>query len=116
MQIYFGASPERVEELSNLAMETIAEFRANAPDNIYVTKVKATQREDYELNIEENSFWVNSIKNAIRHEREFESILTYPKLIDGLDAADLSLAAGKYLDEGRYIRVILYPVADGSSQ
>ena len=109
MQIYFGASPERAEDLADLAMATISEFREHAPEEAYLTKVKATQQESFELDIKENNYWVNGIKNALVHGRELSSILTYPELIDALEAEDISDTARRYLDEGRYIRVILYP-------
>jgi zinc protease len=111
MQIYFGASPDRVEALADLAMETIDEFRDNPPAEEYLTKVKATQRESFELDIRENSYWVNGIKNALVHGRELSSVLAYPELIDALDAEDIAETARGYLDEERYVRVILYPAS-----
>jgi predicted Zn-dependent peptidase len=111
MQIYFGASPDRVEALADLAMETIDEFRDNPPAQEYLTKVKATQRESFELDIRENSYWVNGIKNALVHGRELSSVLAYPELIDALDAEDIAETARGYLDEERYLRVILYPAS-----
>ena len=109
IQIYFGTSPERAEELSDLAIKVVREHRENPPDTEYITKVKATQQEKYELDIRENSYWVANMKNAILHGRAFSSILSTPEYIAGLDAEDLLSAAGRYLDENRYIRVILYP-------
>lgn len=109
IRINFGTSPERAEDLADLAMSTIAEFRDRPPEDIYLTKVKETQRESFELDIKENAYWLRGIKNALVHGRELSSILSYPELIDGLDAGDLTDTAKGYLDEGRYIRVILYP-------
>jgi zinc protease len=111
MQIYFGTSPDRAEELANLAMDTIFDFVATSPADLYLTKVKTTQREQFTLDIKENSYWVSGIKNAALHGRELSSILDYPELIDALDAQDIATAAKRYLDRGRYVRVILFPAA-----
>jgi zinc protease len=113
VQIYFGTSPERAVELAERAMNVVAELSTAPPADIYLTKVKATQTEGYQLDIKENSYWINGIKNAVLHDRELRSILAYPELIDALDAEDLTEAARRYLDTDRYVRVILYPQEDG---
>ena len=109
-QIYFGASPDRAEVLAALAMEIVDEFKTVLLADIYLTKVKATQQETFELDIMENRYWLSSIKNALLHDREFSTILTYPQFVAGLDSEGILTAARRYLDENRYLQVILYPL------
>jgi zinc protease len=108
-QVVFGTSPARAEELTQRTFEIIAEFKQTRLDEIYLTKVRSTQQESFELNIEENGYWVNGIKNALIHGRDLSSILTYPDLVEALDAEDIQTAARRYLDESRFVQVTLYP-------
>ena len=109
VQIFFGTGPERAEELARLAMEVVDEVKMGLHEEIYLTKVKETQREGFELDIRENRYWLSSLKNAVVHGRELSTILTYPDMIADLEAEEIAEAARMYLDTGRYVRVILYP-------
>ncbi|HWV56686.1 MAG TPA: insulinase family protein [Longimicrobiales bacterium] len=108
----FGASPDRLDELTGVVFEQIRALAQDGPRPDEVDKVREQQRRARETSIRTNIFWVNQLIAYDRDGRPFEDILTYDRLLDGLSVESLRQAARDWLDTGEYIRVSLYPAAD----
>ncbi len=112
MQVAFGLSPDRVEELRTLALEVIEEVRTTAPTENYLERIKAQQRDTWEQSVRENGYWLSTIAFFVEHGRNLADISDFPALLDSLTADDILDSARRYLDPERRIEVLLLP-ADG---
>ena len=108
-RISFGCAPERVDELTSVVFAQIDSLRDFGTTDVYVGKVKETQRRGRETSLRENGFWLGSLQSRYQHGDDPATILKYDELVDGLDAADVQGAAKRYLDTGNYVKVVLYP-------
>ncbi|MCG8478283.1 MAG: insulinase family protein, partial [Spirochaetales bacterium] len=109
MQVAFGLSPDRVEELRTLAFGVIEEARTTAPTESYLERVKAQQRDAWEQNVRENGYWLSTIAFFVEHGRDLADIPDFPELIDSLTTEDILDSARRYLDPERRIEVLLLP-------
>ncbi len=109
LSISFGANPERVEELKKEVFVQIDSLKNFGTTQEYLDKVTEIKSRNYETNLRENRFWLGKIEAAYFHNLPLESILNYPKLIEGLSLQDIQDAAKKFLDTQNYIDVVLYP-------
>ncbi len=108
--ISFGCDPERAEELTRAAFDTIAEIKRNGVSEDYLSRVKEQQRQQRSISLEENGFWVSALRTAYHHDSIAGplDILRYNELVDGLTAEDLQHAANTWLTD-RFVQVTLLP-------
>jgi zinc protease len=109
LTISFGCSPARVTELVNAAFQQIDSLKQVLPTKEDVQKVQEIQRRQHETNLKENQFWLGQLRAYYWHGEDLEKILNYPKLVNGLQANDIQVAAKKYFDVNNYVEVVLVP-------
>ena len=109
LNISFGCAPDRVEELTAAVMVEINSLMTQTPDQINVDKVKESQRREREINIQRNSYWLNSLEVYYREGFDLSDFMKYNELIDGFSAESAQAAAAKYFDMDNMIQVTLYP-------
>lgn len=107
--IAFPCGPENVDTLIHSAHEEIRKIQRNGVTLEDMVKVKETQKREMEVNLKQNSFWKNVIKNSITYGWELEEILDYERRIDELTSKDLQKAANKYFDFDNKATIVLYP-------
>lgn len=107
--VMFGCNPDRVDELVKAVMDVMKELQANPPTELYLTKVKETQRREREVNLKENSFWLNYMYQYYWNGDNLNEILLKDKYIDNLQPKDIQNAAKKYLNFDNYMKFVLYP-------
>lgn len=109
LNITFGCTPDRVQELSDAVMVEIRSIMNNPPDQKNVDKVKESQRREWELNIEKNSYWLNSLTVYYRESRDLSDFMKFNELIEGFSAKDAQAAAVRYFNLDNMIQVTLFP-------
>lgn len=109
LNVTFGCSPDRVEELTDAVLVEIKKIMTELPDQVNVDKVKEAQRREREINIQNNSYWLNSLAVYYREGRELSDFMKFNELIEGFDAKDAQAAAAKYFDLDRMVQVTLNP-------
>jgi len=109
LTISWGCSPDRVEELIKTAMDQIDSLKNFGATDIYITKVKETQRREREVNLKENRFWIGSLQFAYSNHEDPADILKYDEMIDKVNSEFVQKAAQKYFDMKNYVEVVLYP-------
>jgi zinc protease len=65
ISIFFGCSPERVDEMLAIVKKEAENLRANKVDASYIQKVKEIQTKERETNLKTNRFWVSVIPKAL---------------------------------------------------
>lgn len=109
MQLGFGLDPQRADELRARALEVVEELRTRETGPDYLERIKAQERDQYEENLRENSYWLSVLSFSVQHGRDLDRIPEYPRLIEELSSADLLEMAQRYLDPERRIELLLLP-------
>ena len=109
VQLGFGLDPQRLDELRERTLRVIEELRTSLPDQQYVQRIKAQQRDGYQQQLQENEYWLSVLSFYVQHDRDLADILTYPELIDTLSPEELQRSAQRYLNPERRIELILEP-------
>ncbi|MEP0548738.1 MAG: insulinase family protein [Rhodothermales bacterium] len=108
ISIGFGSDPGRVDELTAAVFEEIERFKQDGPDDA-LQKVKEGDRRAQELALRENGTWLGALGAAYRYDEAPTDYLDKSDLIDALSYGALRGAAQFYLDESRYVQVVLLP-------
>jgi len=109
LNVTFGCSPDRVQELTDAVLVEIKKIMNDTPDEVNVDKVKESQRREREINIQKNSYWLNSLAVYYREGRELSDFMKFNELIEGFSAEDAQAAAAKYFDLDHMVQVTLNP-------
>jgi zinc protease len=109
----FGISipcgPENVEKLSAAALAEIEKVKKNGPLEADLNKVKETWKQQYLVNIKDNSFWARQILNSVETGTDPGEVIAYQKRVDALTPKDIQDVANKYLDMNNYAMFVLNP-------
>jgi len=109
LNVTFGCAPDRVDELTDAVLVEIKKIINESPDSVNVDKVKEAQRREREINIKQNSYWLNSLAVYYREGRELSDFMKFNELIEGFSAEDAQAAAAQYFDLDSMIQVTLNP-------
>jgi zinc protease len=109
LSISFGCGPENVEKLINSTLDEIKKIRENGPLQVDVDKVLAEERRSTEVQLKENSFWLNYLTGQFQNNENPEQILSYQEALRKITPEALKAAANKYLSGDNFIRLVLYP-------
>ncbi len=104
----FGASPERLDELTRAVFAEIDSGTANGVTADELQKVREAQRREREVAVRENNWWLSALM-AYDQNGWDPRLIPSPPLSQTLTSNDLRDAARQYLDTRRYVQVSLYP-------
>jgi zinc protease len=109
----FGISipcgPENVDKLVAAALAEIEKVKTNGPSDVDLNKVKETWKQQYLVNIKDNTFWARQILSSIEMGTDLAEVLAYEKNVNALTAKDIQQVANKYLDMSKYAQFVLNP-------
>ena len=105
----FGCDPERVEELTRVIFTQIDSLQNFGTTDLYINKVKEMRKRKREVNLKENSFWLNGLKWTDSLGIDPRLVFKYPELVDSLTSEAVQAAAKRYFNMDNYVRVVLYP-------
>jgi zinc protease len=109
ISISFGCSPDRVNELVESAFSEIDSLKSQPVGSIYITKVKETQKREWETNLRENGFWLRTLSYYYLYGINPDEINKYPGRVEELTAKDITETAQKYFNGKNYVKVELFP-------
>jgi zinc protease len=108
INIIYGCSPLRVEELMNAVHAEINKLKEDIPQE-YLDKYKAARLTEYNKGIKENSWYLSQLTDCAYYGQRFTRNSDFPKLLDKLTVKTLKKKAAKYFDTESTLNVILYP-------
>ena len=109
ISIIFGCSPERVDELTEAVFQVIDSLKTVPVDDIYITKVKETQKRSWEVEKKRNDFWENTLFRYYFYDMDLSQIFKSLDRIDNFSKEAVMNAARKYFNEKNYVKVVLFP-------
>ena len=114
-QIIFGSDPSRTDELFGEVIDEINWLREGGEQK-YLDTVKEQFRSDREEQLRQNNFWLTRIRNAAQNGDPFADPAGFDEQLDALTLEQVVEAALRYFTPDRYIRVVLFPVEEETTQ
>ncbi|MCX7880755.1 MAG: insulinase family protein [Ignavibacteria bacterium] len=109
LNIYWGTDPDRVDELTNSAIEVLKDVATRKQDAIYLTKIREIFRRELEVESKKNEFWVGLIDDYYLVGDPENKIKIQEKYIEKLNLDDILKTAKKYIKFDNFAKFILYP-------
>jgi len=108
--IYYGTSPDKLEELKEAVFAEIRDFAENGPSEEEVSKAKEKLLREREISMRENSFWMNILSNTYYlKDGDFSSFGTFNNIVENMTTESIQEAFKKYFDFDNYVSVALKP-------
>ena len=107
--ISFGCDPARVDELVADTWRVIAEFKATGPSSGQISDGRTAALRDLETNLQQNGYWLSRITQAYARGESPAGAFNPRPFYDQVTPVAVRDAARVYLDETRYVQVILRP-------
>jgi zinc protease len=111
--VAFNADPERLDDLVEEVFAEIERLKEDGPSEEDLARVREIQRRERETSLRQNAYWAGQLVAYAREGLDFAEILTYERLIEGLDAQTVREAARSWLRPDNYVRVSLFPAEEG---
>jgi zinc protease len=109
IDISFGCAPENAEGLAKSTLDELDSLKRYTVSDIYINKIKETQKREFEVNLKENKFWLSSLNSYYFYNNDLSLLMKYPQRVENFNSDAVQKAAQKYFDENNYIKVVLYP-------
>ncbi len=106
--ISFPCAPENVEKLIAASLAEVESIVKNGPTETDLDKVKKALLLSRKEDLEQNRFWLSTIKDADYNMSDLEGVVNYEANINALTTKDIHNVANKYLTNG-YIKAVLMP-------
>jgi len=107
--ISLPCGPENVDKLIQATLDEIEKVKKTGALEADLNKVKETWKQQYLVNVKENSYWARQLLQSLELNSNAAEILNYEERINALTPKDLKDAANKYLDMKNHVVVILNP-------
>jgi zinc protease len=109
ISISFGCAPENVNDLVKTTFTELDSLKKYKVSDVYINKVKETQKREFEVNTKENSFWLNNIQAYYFYKVDISLLMKYPERVEKFNSETVQKVAQKYFDNNNYVKVVLYP-------
>jgi zinc protease len=108
--VRFGCAPERVDELAKAVQLQMDTLKMKPIGEDYITKVKEIRRREHEIELKDNSYWMNGIQSALTNNGGvFTNITERKERTELITAQMVQQAAQKYFTTKNMVKVVLYP-------
>jgi zinc protease len=110
MTIYYGTSPQKVEELKQEVFSEINDLIENGPKPDEIDKAREKMLRSRELSLRKNGYWLATLKSYYLNKGgNFKTFDKYEPAIENLSGKSLKKAAKHIWDFNNYISVTLMP-------
>ena len=110
VSIYYGTSPDKLEELKSAVFDIIKEYAENGPTEEELKKAQEKMLRERETAVRENNFWLNILSNTYYlKDGDFSEFGTYNDLVNNLTIDSTKEAFNTYFDFENYVGVALAP-------
>ncbi|MFN8357526.1 MAG: insulinase family protein [Spirosomataceae bacterium] len=108
IQVAFGCAPKNVEKLIAATLDEINKIKQNGAQQKDIDKYKAETRRDTEVQLKENSFWLNYLSDQYENGSELTEVLKENQYLDKITVSSTKEAANKYFGSN-FARFVLLP-------
>jgi zinc protease len=107
--ISFPCAPENADTLTKTSLDELRKIINSGVSKEDLEKIKEQQRRKLEVDIKQNSFWMNNLFDAYYSGNNPGDILKRQKQIESLTSKMIQDAAKKYINPDQFIRAVLKP-------
>lgn len=107
--VSFPCGPENVDKLVAAFLGIVKDVSDKGIDEKDMAKVKETLKKQYEVQIKNNDYWLQSLSKSFIDQTDPAWILAYPGKVEGVTADQLQQLCKKLMDTPNYIKAVLYP-------
>jgi zinc protease len=110
IQIAFGSSPERVDELTKTVFQKIDLLKQNGPSERDVASIREIFLRELEANTRQNGFYLSQIVSRVQNGEDLAGMDTLAQTYSAnVNAAAIQEAAKTYFNLNNYVKVTLLP-------
>ncbi|RMF09522.1 MAG: hypothetical protein D6762_03525 [Candidatus Neomarinimicrobiota bacterium] len=109
LRVSFGADPSRIDDLVEEVQTRLDSVALYGLPEIYLEKVKETQRRAFETSRKKNGFWLEKMTRSLRYGLPLDEVLRLPEMIESLTMDEMVQLAHRLIREDHLLRVTLYP-------
>lgn len=110
-RITFGCKPERIDELTAVALAEIRKLQEEGPRAEDLAKVGEIQLRTFERGLKENPFWLGNLEFRVSNDLDPASILSFPDRVRSLTAEAVRDAARRVFSSENLVTARLEPAA-----
>ena len=108
IRLILPCGPENVDKLLAAANNEINSMKENGPDLKDLEKVKLQHIEKHELDIKDNDYWLEQMRNILFFERSPNTLLHYGSLIEKTSPSDIQAAANLLFNgKNEFVSILL---------
>jgi len=107
--IRFGCKPENVDKLRAAVFEEVGKIAKSGVGPIYIEKVTEQLRRQREVDLKENSWWLNELADAYYYGDDFKVASDLDALAKRVTSAHIQAAAKRFFDPKRYVLGVMRP-------
>lgn len=107
----YGSEPDKMEMLMEESLKVLTNVRDNGLPAGYLDRVREQQLQTRRLDLQENRYWVQGIRNAVLFEEDFEE-MSYEELEsfwETVTEGEVQAMFQKVINDEEMIGLILYP-------
>lgn len=105
----WGCSPDRVEELSKSVEQIIFDMQAKSLDGTYLQKFRETIKRSRETSQRQNYWWLRQLQSINDNNITIEEFKKYLDIANEITPLDIQNAAKQYLPVNKFCKFVLYP-------
>jgi zinc protease len=110
IQIGFGSSPDRVDELTKTVFQKIAQLKENGPNERDVVSIREIFLRGLEANTRQNGFYLNEIASRVQNGEDLAGMDTLADLYrTNVNGPAIQQAARDYFNMNNYVKATLLP-------
>lgn len=109
IEISFGCAPENVQKLTQAALAVVEEVKAKGISPAVLAKVKAASRREHQLNIRQNSYWLQELSQRTFNSENPEDILKDGMAAQLVTVEDTRKLANEFFTDSHKVTISLIP-------
>jgi zinc protease len=107
--ISFSCATANVEKLIAAALDEVNQLKDKGATTDDLSKFKSEEQRQLELNLRNNSYWLNYLSNRLKNGDDLLQVLDAKQRINAVTVESTKTAAQQYLNGDNYIRLVLLP-------
>ncbi len=107
LMMQFDTDPEKQVKLMGIIHQEIEEIIANGPKEDDLLKVKENLQKQYQQDIEQNSWWVNTLLSY--YDDNINKLKNYASSVERLNGDVIQSTLKKIVEQGNVIEVVMMP-------
>ncbi|HUJ58731.1 MAG TPA: insulinase family protein [Kofleriaceae bacterium] len=109
LSIFFGCDPANIDKLRAAAFAEIGKFAKDGAGDDYIAKVREQLRREHEVNLKENSWWLDQLRDQYYFGDDFTKTTDIDATIARVTSDHIKASAKKFFDPAHYVIGVMKP-------